>query len=51
MHMSDETTGHVPDDLVSEIDDTDLSDEALDRGRVRGAHTYCSHGASAKTQP
>jgi hypothetical protein len=31
MHLTDETTGHEPADLMPEIDDTELADEALDR--------------------
>jgi hypothetical protein len=37
MHLTDETNGQALADLTAEIDDTDLSDEALDRARVRGA--------------
>jgi hypothetical protein len=37
MHSSDETTGHGSVEPAHEIDDTDLSDEALDRARMKGA--------------
>jgi hypothetical protein len=40
MHLNDETTGHVPADLAPEIDNSDLSDEALDR--ASGAAEACS---------
>jgi hypothetical protein len=48
MHMSDETTGHVSADPAPEIDDTDLSDEALDRASAKGGAMYacmcfCGH--------
>jgi hypothetical protein len=35
MHLTDETTGQAPADLMPEIDDTELSDEALDRENRR----------------
>jgi hypothetical protein len=40
MRSSDETTGQGPVEPTHEIDDTDLSDEALDRARVRGPYLY-----------
>jgi hypothetical protein len=42
MHLSDETTGHGPVEPTHEIDDTDLSDEALDRVPVREAYASCA---------
>jgi hypothetical protein len=44
MYLNDETTGHGPTDLTPEIDDTDLSDEALDRPGMRGADYPCGWG-------
>jgi hypothetical protein len=41
MNLTDEMTGHVPDDLASEIDDTELSDEALDRHSEIGLSCNC----------
>jgi hypothetical protein len=51
MHLNDETTGHVPADLTAETDDTDLSDEALDRVPGTGVASIYQTGGFSHPDP
>jgi hypothetical protein len=48
MYLDDETSGHEPAEPAHEIDDPELSDEALDRAAGKGGFTSPCASATAR---